>query len=104
MEFPDTSAVDLLIFLKNSDPEVIHYVAGSDQFLNERLEMVQYLKDRMKQHVPYKSAIAAKLEQSLYISAHNIFEYNDKETLKTRIDDVVDKMRQRIHKTNVLSE
>ena len=95
MEFTDTSAVDLLIFLKNSDPEVIHYVAGSDQFLNERLEMVKYITCKLKEHVTHKCALAAKLEHHLYISAQNISEYNDKETLKKRIDDVVDKSRKK---------
>ncbi len=104
MEFTDASAVDLLLFLKNSDPEVIHYIKGSEHFLNERLEMVKYIKGKFKEHVTYKCALAAKVEYSLYISARNIDEYNDKDTLKKRIDGVVDKSRQRIHKTNVLSE
>jgi hypothetical protein len=95
MEFTDASAVDLLLFLKNSDPEVIHYIKDSEHFLNERLEMVKYIKNRMKQHVQFKCALAAKLEHHLYISACNIDEYNDKETLKKRIDDVVDKSRKK---------
>ena len=95
MEFTDAAAVDLLFFLKNSDPEVIHYVAGSDQFLNERLEMVKYITGKLKEHVAHKCALAAKLEHHLYISAQNISEYNDKETLKKRIDDVVDKSRKK---------
>ena len=104
MEFTDTAAVGLLTFLKNSDPEVIYFIKDSEHFLNERLEMVKYIKNRMKQHVQFKCALAAKLEHHLYISARNIDEYNDKETLKKRIDGVVDKSRQRIHKTNVFSE
>jgi hypothetical protein len=102
MEFTDVSAADMLLFLKKSDPDVIYYADGSDYYMKERVAMVQYLKDRMKQHVPYKSALAAKFEYSLYINAHNIYDYNDKQTLKKRIDDVVDKSHQRIHKTNVI--
>ena len=95
MEFTDTAAVGLLTFLKNSDPEVIHYIKDSEHFLNERLEMVKYIKGKFKEHVTYKCALAAKLEHHLYISARNIDEYNDKDTLKKRIDDVVDKSRKK---------
>ena len=95
MEFTDTAAVGLLTFLKNSDPEVIYFIKDSEHFLNERLEMVKYIKGKFKEHVTYKCALAAKLEHHLYISACNIDEYNDKETLKKRIDDVVDKSRKK---------
>jgi hypothetical protein len=103
MEFTEVSAAaETLLFLKNSDPEFIFNVNGYEHFMKERVEMVRYIKEKMKVHVAHKSVLAAKLEYNLFIRARSLHEYNNKETLKKRIVDVVDESRKRCQKTNVL--